>query len=85
MKASCSFYGDRLGFTVAFVHGDPPYDGQGAPRRDAGLRWSASTYSRNIRTLVSKGSISRAVRASITPPSIVVSAKMASARQLSRE
>jgi catechol 2,3-dioxygenase-like lactoylglutathione lyase family enzyme len=24
IKASCDFYSDKLGFTVAFVHGDPP-------------------------------------------------------------
>ena len=27
-KASCTFYVDKLGFTVAFVDGDPPYYGQ---------------------------------------------------------
>jgi catechol 2,3-dioxygenase-like lactoylglutathione lyase family enzyme len=28
IKASCDFYTGKLGFTVAFVHGDPPYFGQ---------------------------------------------------------
>lgn len=28
IKASCDFYTDKLGFTVAFVFGDPPYYGQ---------------------------------------------------------
>ena len=28
IKASCDFYADKLGFTVAFVFGDPPYCGQ---------------------------------------------------------
>src|SRR6478672_12792629 len=28
IKASCDFYTDKLGFTVAFVYGDPPYYGQ---------------------------------------------------------
>jgi catechol 2,3-dioxygenase-like lactoylglutathione lyase family enzyme len=28
IKASCNFYTDKLGFTVAFVYGDPPYYGQ---------------------------------------------------------
>ncbi|HEY6849022.1 MAG TPA: VOC family protein [Terracidiphilus sp.] len=28
IKASCDFYTGKLGFTVAFVHGDPPYYGQ---------------------------------------------------------
>ncbi|WP_353066294.1 VOC family protein [Tunturibacter psychrotolerans] len=28
IKASCDFYADKLGFTVAFVYGDPPHFGQ---------------------------------------------------------
>ena len=28
IKASCDFYTDKLGFTVAFIYGDPPYYGQ---------------------------------------------------------
>jgi len=28
IKASCDFYADKLGFTVAFVYGDPPFYGQ---------------------------------------------------------
>lgn len=28
INASCDFYADKLGFTVAFVHGDPPDYGQ---------------------------------------------------------
>jgi catechol 2,3-dioxygenase-like lactoylglutathione lyase family enzyme len=28
INASCDFYTGKLGFTVAFVHGDPPYYGQ---------------------------------------------------------
>ena len=28
IKVSCDFYTDKLGFTVAFVYGDPPYCGQ---------------------------------------------------------
>ena len=28
IKASCDFYTDKLGFTVDFVHGDPPFYGQ---------------------------------------------------------
>ena len=28
IKASCEFYTAKLGFTVAFVYGDPPYYGQ---------------------------------------------------------
>ena len=28
IKASCDFYAGKLGFTVAFVYGDPPYYGQ---------------------------------------------------------
>jgi catechol 2,3-dioxygenase-like lactoylglutathione lyase family enzyme len=28
LKASCDFYTDKLGFTVAFVYGDPPHFGQ---------------------------------------------------------
>jgi catechol 2,3-dioxygenase-like lactoylglutathione lyase family enzyme len=28
IKASCDFYTDKLGFTVAFVYGDPSYYGQ---------------------------------------------------------
>ena len=28
IKASCDFYTDKLGFTVAFVYGEPPYYGQ---------------------------------------------------------
>jgi uncharacterized glyoxalase superfamily protein PhnB len=28
IKASCDFYTDKLGFTVAFVYGDPPFYGQ---------------------------------------------------------
>ena len=28
IKTSCEFYTDKLGFTVAFVYGDPPYYGQ---------------------------------------------------------
>jgi catechol 2,3-dioxygenase-like lactoylglutathione lyase family enzyme len=28
IKASCDFYTDKLGFTVAFVYGDPPCYGQ---------------------------------------------------------
>jgi catechol 2,3-dioxygenase-like lactoylglutathione lyase family enzyme len=28
IKTSCDFYADKLGFTVAFVYGDPPFYGQ---------------------------------------------------------
>lgn len=28
IKTSCDFYCDKLGFTIAFVYGDPPYYGQ---------------------------------------------------------
>jgi catechol 2,3-dioxygenase-like lactoylglutathione lyase family enzyme len=28
IKASCEFYTAKLGFTVAFIYGDPPYYGQ---------------------------------------------------------
>ena len=28
LKASCDFYTEKLGFTVAFVYGDPPFYGQ---------------------------------------------------------
>ena len=28
IKASCDFYSDKLGFTVAFVQGDPPFYAQ---------------------------------------------------------
>jgi uncharacterized glyoxalase superfamily protein PhnB len=28
IKASCDFYTEKLGFTVAFVYGDPPFHGQ---------------------------------------------------------
>jgi catechol 2,3-dioxygenase-like lactoylglutathione lyase family enzyme len=28
IKASCDFYTDKLGFTVDFVYGDPPFYGQ---------------------------------------------------------
>lgn len=28
VKASCDFYTDKLGFTVAFAHGDPPFYAQ---------------------------------------------------------
>jgi catechol 2,3-dioxygenase-like lactoylglutathione lyase family enzyme len=28
VKSSCDFYTDKLGFTVAFVYGDPPFFGQ---------------------------------------------------------
>jgi len=28
IKASCDFYADKLGFTIAFVYGDPPFYGQ---------------------------------------------------------
>lgn len=28
MRASCDFYTGKLGFTVAFVYGDPPFFGQ---------------------------------------------------------
>ncbi|MGH9732414.1 MAG: VOC family protein [Candidatus Acidiferrales bacterium] len=28
IKASCDFYANKLGFTVGFVYGDPPYYGQ---------------------------------------------------------
>jgi len=28
IKAACDFYTDKLGFTVAFVYGDPPFYGQ---------------------------------------------------------
>ena len=28
IKASCDFYAEKLGFTVAFVYGDPPFYGQ---------------------------------------------------------
>ena len=28
VKASCDFYTEKLGFTVAFVYGDPPFFGQ---------------------------------------------------------
>jgi catechol 2,3-dioxygenase-like lactoylglutathione lyase family enzyme len=36
IKASCDFYTGKLGFTVAFVYGDPPYYGQ-VTRDDARL------------------------------------------------
>jgi catechol 2,3-dioxygenase-like lactoylglutathione lyase family enzyme len=32
MRRSCDFYTEKLGFTIAFVHGDPPFYGQ--VRRD---------------------------------------------------
>jgi uncharacterized glyoxalase superfamily protein PhnB len=28
VKASCDFYAEKLGFTIAFVYGDPPFSGQ---------------------------------------------------------
>ncbi|MDR6758805.1 catechol 2,3-dioxygenase-like lactoylglutathione lyase family enzyme [Mycoplana sp. BE70] len=28
VEASCDYYADKLGFTVAFLYGDPPYYGQ---------------------------------------------------------
>jgi catechol 2,3-dioxygenase-like lactoylglutathione lyase family enzyme len=28
IKSSCDFYTDKLGFTVEFIYGDPPYYGQ---------------------------------------------------------
>lgn len=28
VKASCAFYTSKLGFTVSFVYGDPPFYGQ---------------------------------------------------------
>ena len=28
IQASCDFYADKLGFTVGFVYGDPPFCGQ---------------------------------------------------------
>src|ERR1700691_2476217 len=28
IQASCAFYTDKLGFTVAFLYGDPPFYGQ---------------------------------------------------------
>jgi len=28
IKASCDFYAGKLGFTVVFVYGDPPFSGQ---------------------------------------------------------
>ncbi len=28
IKESCDFFADKLGFTVAFVYGDPPFYGQ---------------------------------------------------------
>lgn len=28
IEAACDYYGERLGFTVAFVYGDPPYYAQ---------------------------------------------------------
>lgn len=28
LEASCDYYGEKLGFTVAFLYGDPPYYGQ---------------------------------------------------------
>ena len=33
IKASCDFYTQQLGFTVAFVYGDPPFSG--SDRSDA--------------------------------------------------
>ncbi len=36
LKASCDFYREKLGFTVAFVYGDPPSYGQ-VTRDDARL------------------------------------------------
>jgi catechol 2,3-dioxygenase-like lactoylglutathione lyase family enzyme len=33
IKASCDFYTDKLGFTVAFVYGDPLYYAQVATMR----------------------------------------------------
>ncbi len=35
MAAACEFYTDKLGFSVAFLHGDPPFYGQVG--RDAAL------------------------------------------------
>ena len=28
INSSCDFYTDKVGFTVAFVYGDPPYYGR---------------------------------------------------------
>jgi hypothetical protein len=34
IQASCDFYTEKLGFTIAFVYGDPPYYGRSpAPMR----------------------------------------------------
>jgi catechol 2,3-dioxygenase-like lactoylglutathione lyase family enzyme len=43
IKASCDFYSEKLGFSVAFIYGEPPFYGQ--VRRDAArlnLRWVAA-------------------------------------------
>ncbi len=42
IQASCDFYARKLGFTVAFVHGDPPFYGQvarGEARLDLRSVW----------------------------------------------
>ena len=36
IHASCDFYTQKLGFTVLFVYGDPPFYGQVALRDRAG-------------------------------------------------
>jgi hypothetical protein len=27
VRASCNFFTDKLGFAIAFIHGDPPFYG----------------------------------------------------------
>jgi catechol 2,3-dioxygenase-like lactoylglutathione lyase family enzyme len=42
IKASCDFFANKLGFTVAFVYGDPPFYGQvvrGEARLDLRSVW----------------------------------------------
>ncbi len=42
IRASCDFFSEKLGFTVAFVHGDPPFYGQvvrGEARLDLRSVW----------------------------------------------
>jgi catechol 2,3-dioxygenase-like lactoylglutathione lyase family enzyme len=42
IQASCDFFTRKLGFTVAFIHGDPPFYGQvvrGAARLDLRSVW----------------------------------------------
>jgi catechol 2,3-dioxygenase-like lactoylglutathione lyase family enzyme len=41
IQASCDFYADKLGFTVAFVYGDPPFSGY--DRSDARSGYNSRT------------------------------------------